>query len=136
MNKIILILGDLLAIAIVTFIGFASHGEVGAGLPSPSILPRMAAIYFPLSVAWFVLAPFMGLFQQETITNPKQLWRPALTAFFAAPVAAVLRGFLLNAPVIPIFAVVLGVTTAVGMVLWRSVYFLVGRNIFRAKSVK
>ena len=125
-----LILGDLLAIAIVTFIGFATHGESGL-----SFLPRMAAIDLPLSIAWFVLAPFLGLFRQETIANPKQLWRPALTAFFAAPLAAVLRGFLLNAPVIPIFAGVLGVTTALGMVLWRSVYFLVGRNINRAKSV-
>ncbi len=130
MNIIILILGDLFAIAIVTFIGFATHGESGS-----SFLPRMAAIYFPLSIAWFVLAPFTGLFQQETISNPKQLWRPALTAFLVAPLAAVLRGFLLNAPIIPIFAVVLGVTTAVGMVLWRSIYFLFGRNINRAKSV-
>jgi hypothetical protein len=130
MNKNILILGDLLAIAIVTLIGFATHGEAGL-----SFLPRMAAIYFPLSIAWFALAPFLGLFQQETIANPKQLWRPALTAFFAAPLAAVLRGFLLNAPVIPIFAVVLALTTAVGMVIWRSVYFLFGRKINGAKSV-
>ncbi len=130
MNIIILILGDLFAIAIVTFIGFATHGESGS-----SFLPRMAAIYFPLSIAWFGLAPYTRLFQQETIANPKQLWRPALTAFFVAPLAAVLRGFLLNAPIIPIFAIVLGVTTAVGMVLWRSLYFLFGRNIKRAKSV-
>jgi hypothetical protein len=33
---------------------------------------------------------------------------------FAAPLAAVLRGFLLNAPVIPIFAAVLAATSAVG----------------------
>ena len=125
-----LIIGDIFALAIVTFIGFATHGEAGL-----SFLPRMAAIYFPLSIAWFALAPFLGLFQQETIAHPKQLWRPALTAFFAAPLAAVLRGFLLNAPVIPIFAVVLGVTTAVGMLIWRSVYFLFGRNINRTKSV-
>jgi len=131
MNIIILILGDLLAIAIVTFIGFATHGEAGL-----SFLPRIAAIYFPLSISWFLLAPFLGLFQKETIENPKQLWRPLLSALFAAPLAAVLRGFLLNAPVIPIFAIVLGVTTAVGMVIWRSVYLLFGRNIKRAKSVK
>ena len=130
MNIIILILGDLLAIAVVTFIGFATHGEAGL-----SFLPRVAAIYFPLSFSWFLLAPFMGLFQKETIDNLKQLWRPLLAVLFAAPLAAVLRGFLLNAPVIPIFAIVLGVTTAVGMVIWRSVYLLFGRNIKRAKSV-
>src|SRR5215208_1267252 len=131
MNIIILILGDLLAIAVVMFIGFGTHGEAGL-----SFLPRIAAIYFPLSISWFLLAPFLGLFQKETVENPKQLWRPLLSALFAAPLAAVLRGFLLNAPVIPIFAIVLGVTTAVGMVIWRSVYLLFGRNIKRAKSVK
>ena len=131
MNIVIPILGDILAIAIVTFIGFATHGEAGV-----SFLPRMAAIYFPLSIAWFALAAGLRLFQSEIISDPKQLWRPLLASLFAAPLAAVLRGFLLNAPVIPIFAVVLGVTTAVGMVIWRSVYFLFRRNINRAKSVK
>jgi len=119
MNKRILILGDTLAIAFVTIIGFVSHGESGL-----SFLPRMAAIFFPLSIAWFGLAPAVGLFQEETASNPKQLWRPALTALFAASLAAVLRGFLLNAQVIPIFAVVLGATFALGMGILRGLYLL------------
>lgn len=123
MSKRILILGDILAIAFITVVGFATHGEAGL-----AFLPRMAAIYFPLSISWFLLAPALGLFQQETTSNPKQLWRPALTALFAAPLAAVLRGLLLNAPVIPIFAVVLGATTALGMVIWRGLYFLLKQN--------
>ena len=128
---ITLIIGDIFTIAIITLIGFATHGEAGA-----SFLPRMAAAFFPLSLSWFLLALALGLFRQETISNPKQLWRPALTALFAAPLAAVLRGLILNAPVIPIFAIVLGATTALGMVIWRGVYFLLNRNINRAKSVK
>jgi Protein of unknown function (DUF3054) len=119
MNKYILIIGDILAIALVTFIGFATHGEVGL-----SFLPRMAAAFFPLVVAWFLLAPWFGLFQDETVANARQLWRPALTALFAASLAAILRGFILNAPIIPVFAVVLGATTAFGMVIWRGMYFL------------
>ena len=119
MSKRILILGDILAIGLVTIIGFATHGEAGL-----SFLPRIAAAFFPLVVGWFLLAPWFGLFQNEIIHNPRQLWRPALTALFAAPLAAVLRGLILNAPVIPIFAVVLGITTAVGVVLWRDLYFL------------
>jgi DUF3054 family protein len=119
MNKRILILGDILAIALVTFIGFATHGEAGV-----SFLPRMAAIYFPLSISWFILAPSLGLFQRETTSDPKQLWRPALTALFSAPLAAVLRGLILNAPIIPIFAVILGATSALGMLIWRGLYLL------------
>lgn len=118
-SESILIPGDILAIALITLIGFATHGEAGL-----SFLPRVAAAFFPLVVAWFLMAPWFGLFQDEIILNARQLWRPVLTALFAAPLAAVVRGFMLNAPIIPIFAVVLGATTAAGMVLWRGLYFL------------
>ena len=114
----VLILGDLLAIGLVTLIGFATHGEADM-----AFVPRMAALYVPLTISWFILTPALGLFGRETTSDPKQLWRPALAMIFAAPLAAVLRGMLLNAPIIPIFAVVLAVTSAFGMVLWRALYF-------------
>src|SRR5262245_50749982 len=114
MKKSILVLGDILAILIVTFIGFASHGEVGAGSPSPfTVLPRMAAIFFPLVIAWFVLAALLHLFDQEN-ASLNQLWRAALAMIFAGPLAVVVRGLILNAPIIPIFAVVLSATSAFG----------------------
>src|ERR1044071_4580410 len=109
MSNQVLLLGDVLTIALITFIGFATHGEADL-----SLLPRMAATFFPLVVAWFLLAPWFGLFRDEIIYNARQLWRPALTALFAAPLAVVLRGLILNAPIIPIFAVVLGVNTEIG----------------------
>ena len=119
MNKRnILIPGDILAILLVTIIGFATHGELGT-----SFAARMAAAFFPLTVAWFLLSPFLGLFQTEITSNPKQLWRPVLVMLFAGPFAAILRGFLLSAPVIPIFAVVLSATSAFGMLVWRGIYF-------------
>ena len=117
MNKYILVLGDILAILIVTIIGFASHGEAGL-----SFLPRMVATFFPLVIAWFFLAPFVGLFQAENTSHAKQLWRPVLAMIFAASLAAVLRGLILNAPIIPIFVVVLGATSAFGMLVWRGIY--------------
>lgn len=123
MSKPLLILGDILAIAILTLIGFATHGEAEL-----SFLPRMAVVFFPLVVAWFLLAPWLGLFHDEFILQTRQLWRPALTALFAAPFAAVLRGFLLNAPIIPIFAAVLAATSALGMVAWRALYILLRRR--------
>jgi hypothetical protein len=122
-SKWFLVAGDILAIALVTVIGFATHGEADL-----SFLPRMAAMFLPLVIAWFLLAPLLGLFQQETTSNLKQLWRPALAMFFAAPFAAVLRGLILNAPIIPIFAVVLGATSAFGMLVWRGVYFFLKRK--------
>ena len=119
----LLILGDLLAIALVTVIGFATHGEAGL-----SFLPRMAAAFFPVLLAWFVLAPAFGLFRAKNVSEPKQLWRPVLAMVFAAPLAAVLRGLLLNAPIIPIFAVVLASTSAFGMLVWRAIYWAFARR--------
>lgn len=116
----VLVAGDVLAVAIVTGIGFATHNETDL-----SVLPRMMIVFIPLTMAWFLLAPWMGLFQQEITSNPKQLWRPAFTMIYAASLAVILRGLILGTPIIPIFAVVLGATSAFGMLIWRGVYFLV-----------
>jgi hypothetical protein len=123
MKKYILVLGDLFSIALITFIGFASHGEAGA-----SFLPRMAAAFIPLIIAWFILAPALGLFQEQAVLDTKELWRPVLGMVFAAPFAAVLRGLILNAPIIPIFAVVLSATSAFGMLVWRGMYLFLNRK--------
>ena len=123
MKKYILVLGDILAIFLITIIGFASHGEANL-----SFLPRMAAAFFPLLIGWFLLAPFLELFQQEYTSNTNQLWRPVLVMIFAAPFAAVLRGLLLNAPIIPIFAVVLGATSALGIFIWRMIYLFLNHT--------
>ena len=117
-RKWILYAGDALSIAALTLIGFATHGEA-----SLSFLPRMGALFVPLVISWFLLAPWFGLFQRETIFNSKHLWRPALAMLFAVPLATVLRGWLLNTPVLPIFAVILAGTSALGMMIWRGLYF-------------
>ncbi len=123
MKKYILILGDILAIALITFIGFATHGEAGI-----SFLPRMGAAFFPLILSWFILAPALGLFQEHTVFHTGQLWRPVLAMIFAASFAAVLRGLILNAPIVPIFAVVLSATSAFGMLVWRGLYLFLKRR--------
>ncbi len=117
-KKWILYAGDALSIAALTLIGFATHREAGM-----SFFPLMAALFFPLSISWFLLAPWFGLFQVETISDPKQLWRPVLAMSFAVPLATVLRGFILSAPILPIFVAVLVVVSALGIVIWRSLYF-------------
>lgn len=126
MNKTLLILGDILAILIVTIIGFATHGEADI-----SFLPRMAALFFPLLIAWFLLSPVLGLFDPAITSNAMQLWRPALAMIFAGPLAAVLRGLILNAPIIPIFAVVLSATSAFGMLVWRAIFLFLQRRSVR-----
>jgi hypothetical protein len=121
-KRSVLILGDILTIGILTFIGFATHGETNL-----AFLPRMSATFFPLVIAWFLLAPWLGLCQDDVIYNARQLWRPALTALFAAPLAAVLRGLVLNAAILPVFALVLGAASAMGMLVWRLTWYWVSR---------
>lgn len=121
---LILAAGDIVALVLVTIIGFATHGEGDL-----SFLPRMGAAFVPLVIAWFLLSPGFGLFQREIFSNPRQLWRPAFVMFFAGSFAVVLRGLILNAPIIPIFAVVLSFTSAFGMLVWRALYFLFARNL-------
>jgi hypothetical protein len=125
MKRYILILGDIFAIALVTFIGFASHGEAGV-----SFLPRMGAAFFPLLISWFILAPSLGLFHEQTVRDARQLWRPALAMIFAGPFAAVLRGLILNTPVIPIFVMVLSATSSLGILVWRGIYLFLRRKFW------
>ena len=122
-KNVFLVAGDVLAITVVTLVGFATHGEAGT-----SFLPRMGAIFFPLTVAWFVLAPSLGLFQPETVSSPGQLWRPVLAMLFAGSLAVILRGLILNAPIIPIFGVVLSATSAFGMLVWRGLFWFITRG--------
>ena len=123
MKNYFLILGDIFVILAITLIGFATHGELNT-----SFVTRMSVLFFPLVLAWILLSPWFGLFQPEITSNLKQVWRPALAMLFAAPLAAVLRGLILNAPIIPIFVVVLGVTSALGMLFWRGLFFFLSRK--------
>jgi len=122
-KKQILFAGDVLAIAIVTIVGFATHGEADL-----SFLPRMLAVFAPLTIAWFLISPWLGLFQPEVTSDPKQLWRPVLGMIFAGSLAVVLRGLILNTPILPIFAVVFSATSAFGMLVWRGIYIFLNRT--------
>ncbi len=118
-KKTTLILGDLIAIAVVTALGFASHGELGSASPL-----RLAATFLPVTVSWFLIAPWLGLFDARVTGNPRQLWRPAWGMILAAPLAAFLRSLMLSgAPVLPVFVAVLGATAALGMALWRALWW-------------
>jgi len=117
MNNKFLVPGDIIAVILITMIGFVTHGETDS-----SFLPRFLAVFLPLTLAWFLLAPWFGLFKPEITSNPKQLWRPVLAMLYAAPFAAILRGLYLGTAIIPIFAVVLATTSAFGMLVWRAVF--------------
>ncbi len=122
-SKKLLVLGDILAIADLTIIGFVIHGEADA-----SYLSRMGTTFFPVLIAWFLITPWFGLFEEQVITNPKNLWRVVVAVLFAAPFAVVLRAVLLNSAVLPLFVLILGGSNAIGMLIWRWIYILLTRR--------
>ena len=109
-----LIVGDLIALAVITLIGFASHGETNL-----SFAPRMLTTFIPLVVSWFLIAPWLGLFNTQITPDPKQLWRPLLAMLLAAPMTAILRATMLKAVALPLFTLILGGSAALGMLVWR-----------------
>lgn len=117
---IMLAIGDIAALFLTTVIGFGSHGSLG------SAGTRFFTTFIPLVVGWFALAPLIGLFDLRTVREYKQLWRPVYVSLISAPLAGWLRGVMLNAPVLPLFVLILGLSTAMVMLAWRlaALFFL------------
>jgi len=124
----ILIFGDILTLAVVTWVGFATHGET-----SLDLLPRMMTTFLPLLAGWFLLAPLLRLFSPQITPDPRQLWRPVYATLLAAPLVGVLRAAMLNGIVLPLFVLILGASTALGMLLWRNLFLFVQRRLSLVK---
>ena len=118
-QQILLLAGDMLVLALVTVFGFARHGEL------TSSGARYLTTFIPLVVAWLLVAPFLGVFDPQRAADPRQLWRPFWAMVLAGPMAGWLRGVWLDEPIQPVFVLVLGGTSALALLVWRSLYWLV-----------
>lgn len=118
-NTIVLVIGDALTLGVVTLVGFASHGtlfEAGS---------RMLTTFIPLTFSWFLISPFLGVYQDYSRSDYRQLWRVLLAGIYASPLAAWLRGVLLNTHILPVFVLVLGAVSILGLMIWRFVFILI-----------
>jgi hypothetical protein len=114
----LLLVGDAITLGVVTVIGFASHDTLGtAG-------SRILITYLPLLGAWLLVAPHLRAFDITRASKVNQLWRPIWAMVLAAPWAAWLRGLWLAIPISPIFVAVIGGSSAVAILVWRSLYCL------------
>jgi hypothetical protein len=120
-NRYLLILGDSLTLGVITLIGFASHGEL-----SIASLPRMLTTFLPLIAGWFVAAPWLGLFYAQK-KDYSFLWRVPLTMLLTAPLASVLRAVILNELASPLFTLILGSSTTMTLLVWRSIWVWIDR---------
>lgn len=117
--RVILISGDIITLGLVTLIGFASHGTAGtAG-------SRMFTTFIPLVAAWFLLAPFLRVYEPQVAIDWRQVWRPFWGMVLAAPMAAWMRGVILSAPILPLFVIILGGVSALGILLWRVLFIAI-----------
>ena len=119
LQRYYLIIGDILTLAVVTVIGFASHGTAGtAG-------SRMLTTFIPLLAAWLLIAPHLKVYDHDVALDGRQLWRPFWAMVLAGPMAAWLRGLILNSPILPIFVIILGGVSALAILAWRGLYWLI-----------
>jgi hypothetical protein len=121
-NLYLLILGDSFTLGVITFIGFASHGEL-----SIASLPRMLTTFLPLLAGWFLAAPWLGLFNLQK-QNYSFFWRIPLTMLLSAPLTSVLRAVILNGLALPLFTLILGSSTTFALWIWRGIWVLINRS--------
>lgn len=117
-----LVLGDAVIFALVTLIGFASHDEMNSGFV------RMLATFLPLCAAWAMVAPWLGVYNRVNTSSWRQLWRPVLAMLLAAPMAGWLRGAWLAEAIPPIFILVIGTFTSLGILIWRVSFWAIYRS--------
>ena len=115
----ILIIGDVLTIALVTVVGFATHDELGtAGW-------RMLTTFIPVLIAWGLVAPFLGVYDFQRVAQARQLWRPFWVAVLAAPMAGWIRGVWFGEVILPVFVFVLGGVSALAILAWRTLFWII-----------
>ncbi len=123
---VVLILGDFVVFAVITVTGFSRHGELsGAGL-------RLFTTFLPLCLAWGLVAPWLGIFDLSRSARASQLWRPLLAMILAAPLASWLRGAWLNESIPPVFVLVIGAFSALGILIWHALWL----SFFGSKAVR
>ncbi|MBT3314544.1 MAG: DUF3054 domain-containing protein [Anaerolineae bacterium] len=120
-NFNLLVLGDIVSVIIITLAGFVFHEELGE-VP----LYRILATLFPVLIAWLLIAPWLRLYDAEIYANWKQIWRAGWAVVLAAPLAALIRSLMLgNTAILPVFVAVLAATSALGMLIWRGIWWLI-----------
>ncbi len=113
----ILIIGDFLALLVVTLIGIASHNSHFDGL-------RLLATWIPLCLAWSIAAPILGLWNAKQMPLQKSWWCFIWATILSVPLAIVVRGFILNTPTIGVFVLVMVTSSTLGLLIWRVIWQL------------
>ena len=121
-SQTIVLGGDALVLALVTFYGFATHQMLS------SALTMIWRTFLPWLAAWILIGMYVRAFDIENISLPNALLRPLWGMILASPLAGFLRAALLGTDVVVIFVVTFGGLSALAVSAWRGVYWLLARR--------
>lgn len=116
-TKIILI-GDAIILALMTFYGLASHEVIG-GIPA-----RFASTFLPWLLAWLIVGKFADLFNPRKEKMLRVAGRTFLGMLIASPMAGLFRGIFIGEDIVIIFVVVFGGLSAILITIWRVIFHL------------
>jgi len=102
-------------LVLLTVIGFATHLTLNA-------FGRLIVTALGSVLAWAMVAPFFGVYDDRALETPGELWRVAWASMVAAPMAAFLRGTALNRDIPWVFVLVTMLTSGFALVAWRILY--------------
>jgi hypothetical protein len=121
----ILTLGDELVFLVFSIIGVYSHGEMtGIGSIIWTVLPFI--------LSWSLVAPFLGAFRRELMTQPKAMALKTMRVWLIVWPLAVVLHFVFDWHVISVtstlsFALVVLITNMILLLIWRIPFALVNR---------
>jgi hypothetical protein len=118
--RLILLIGDLIAILLFVFIGQQDHATTDVNNPLFGLL-RAA---FPFLIMWLIVAPIVGAYPSaENITLRRLLVRGLNAWLIAAPLGLLLRAFLFERGGIPaIFMLLTLVVAGAFILIWRLLF--------------
>ncbi len=120
-----LVVGDAASFLLFAALGRRTHDEA-AGL---SALGQIALTSLPFALGWFAVSPFAGAFRRLTIARPlRMLVRTEIAWVISWPVTLLLRWAIAPDHNVPVsFAVVILLTNAVFLGIWRTAFALLER---------
>jgi hypothetical protein len=130
--RLILLLGDIIAILLFVLIGQQDHGTTDVSNPILGLL-RSA---FPFLLTWVIVAPIVRAYPAaEDITLRALLVRGLNAWLIAAPLGLMLRAFLFERGGIPAIFMLLTLLVAGAFILiWRALFGFVWQRRFKKQE--
>ena len=111
-----LIAGDVVAIFLTIAIGFRNHETLNI------FFQRFAFTFMPWTFSWLLVAPKFKLLDDPAQKLATQIKKIIIAMLIVSPLAAILRAAWLGSTALPLFALIMGASSALGIIIWRIIY--------------